>query len=376
MKGIDVSRWQGSINWNAVRYAGIEFAIIKAGGSDYGFYKDPYFEANYSGAKAAGIHVGTYYFVGPGCTSAADGKADAERFIAQLVGKQFDFPVYIDFEAPNAANRAGNTDACIAFCETMEAAGYYVGIYASDYSGFKDKLDKKRLLPYTWWVAHYGASKPDYATENAGVFQYSSSGSVAGIRGRVDMNECYADYSKTIIAGGYNGYVKGQKAAPAAKPAAQPAHQSAAAPAKKLAKPKITIPVEKQGVYRLYNPNSGEHVFTAEQKEAQNLADAGWTYEGIGWHETGNIKIYRMYANNEHVYLKANDEYAGLDIAGWKGEKVAFLASDKPGDGLYPVFRLYNKTGGHHMYTISENERDTLVKAGWKLEGIAFYEHK
>ena len=231
MKGIDVSRWQGSINWNAVRYAGIEFAIIKAGGSDYGFYQDPYFEANYSGAKAAGIHVGAYYFVGPGCTSAADGKADAERFIAQLVGKQFDFPVYIDFEAPNAANRAGNTDACIAFCETMEAAGYYVGIYASDYSGFKDKLDKKRLLPYTWWVAHYGASKPDYATENAGVFQYSSSGSVAGIRGRVDMNEGYADYSKTIIAGGYNGYVKGQKAVPAAKPAAQPAHQSAAAPA-------------------------------------------------------------------------------------------------------------------------------------------------
>ena len=227
MKGIDVSRWQGSINWNAVRYAGIEFAIIKAGGSDAGFYKDPYFEANYSGAKAAGIHVGAYYFVGPGCTSAADGKADAERFIAQLAGKQFDFPVYIDFEAPSAANPSGNTDACIAFCETMEAAGYYVGIYASDYSGFKDKLEKKRLLPYTWWVAHYGA-EVDYATENKGIWQYTSDGSVPGISGRVDMDEAYIDYSGTITAGGYNGYSKGSTAA---KPAAQPAPQPAAAPA-------------------------------------------------------------------------------------------------------------------------------------------------
>lgn len=228
MKGIDVSKWQGSIDWNAVKAAGIEFAIIKAGGSDDGFYKDPFFEANYNGAKAAGLHVGAYYFVGPACTSAADGAADAKRFLAQLAGKRFDFPAYIDFEAPNAANPAGNTDACIAFCEAMEAAGYYVGIYASDYSGFKDKLEKKRLLPYTWWVAHYGASNPSYATENVGVFQYSSSGSVAGISGRVDMDEGYIDYSGTIIKGGYNGYRKDSTAAPAPKPAPQPAAAPAA----------------------------------------------------------------------------------------------------------------------------------------------------
>lgn len=142
-------------------------------------------------------------------------------------------------------------------------------------------------------------------------------------------------------------------------------------------KPKPTYyTANAHAVFRAYNPNSGEHVFTTDLTEANSLMDAGWKNEGIGWHETGSTKIYRMYANNEHVYLKANDEYAGLDIAGWKGEKVAFLASDKPGDGLYPVFRLYNKTGGHHMYTISEKERDTLVKAGWKLEGIAFYEHE
>lgn len=222
LKGIDVSKWQGSIDWNAVKAAGIDFAIIKAGGSDHGFYQDPCFEVNYNGAKAAGMHVGAYYFVGAGCTSRADGLADAKRFLAQLAGKQFDFPVYIDFEAPTAANPAGNTDACIAFCEMMEAVGYYVGIYASDYSGFADKLEKKRLLPYTWWVAHYGAAV-DYAIENKGIWQYTSDGSVPGINGRVDMDEGYIDYSGTITAGGYNGYSKGSKPTPAPTPAPQPA---------------------------------------------------------------------------------------------------------------------------------------------------------
>ncbi|MDD6726932.1 MAG: glycoside hydrolase family 25 protein [Lactimicrobium massiliense] len=227
MKGIDVSKWQGSIDWNAVKAAGIEFAIIKAGGSDNGFYQDPCFEAYYNGAKAAGLHVGAYYFVGPACTSAADGAADAKRFMAQLAGKQFDFPVYIDFESPTAANPEGNTDACIAFCEMMESVGYYVGIYGSDYAAFMDKLEKKRLLPWTWWVAHYGA-EVDYATENKGIWQYTSDGSVPGISGRVDMDEAYIDYSGTITAGGYNGYSKGSNAS---KPAAQPAPQPAAAPA-------------------------------------------------------------------------------------------------------------------------------------------------
>ena len=82
--GIDVSHWQGSINWNSVKSSGIEFAILKAGGSDAGFYKDPTFERNYSGAKSAGLHVGAYYFVGAGCKSRADGEADAQRFIDLL----------------------------------------------------------------------------------------------------------------------------------------------------------------------------------------------------------------------------------------------------------------------------------------------------
>ena len=88
VKGIDVSHWQGNIDWSKVKAAGISFAIIKAGGSDDGFYTDSKWEANYKGAKANGIAVGAYYFVGPKCVNAAAGKADAERFIQLLKGKQ------------------------------------------------------------------------------------------------------------------------------------------------------------------------------------------------------------------------------------------------------------------------------------------------
>lgn len=223
---IDVSHWQGNIDWQAVKNSGVWGVIIKAGGSDAGFYKDSKFEDNYAGAVNAGLAVGAYYFVGKGCTSTADGEADAKRFIEMLKGKVFDLPVYLDFEAPSAANKAGNTDAAIGFCETMENAGFYVGIYASDISGFKDRLDISRLRDYVWWVARYG-SEPQYVKEY-GMWQYSSTGSVSGINGSVDMNHCYVDYTAIIIDAKKNGYGDGTATKPAAPstPSANPPTES------------------------------------------------------------------------------------------------------------------------------------------------------
>jgi lysozyme len=205
-RGIDISHWQGAIDWAKVKAAGIQFAIIKSGGSDAGFYTDPRWEENYKGAKANGIAVGAYYFVGPGCISVADGQADAERFLAQLKGKQFEYPVYIDVEATPASKKAGATEAVIAFCRAMEAAGYYAGIYSSTYSGFRDRLDDSKLTPFTHWVAQY-ASKCTYGG-SYGIWQYSSSGQVNGISGRVDMDVSYQDFPSIIKAGGFNGYAK------------------------------------------------------------------------------------------------------------------------------------------------------------------------
>lgn len=227
MKGIDVSHWQGAIDWSKVKASGIQFAIIKAGGSDAGFYKDSRFEANYSGCKSAGIHVGAYYFVGKGCTSKANGEADARRFIEQMKGKQFDMPVYIDFEAPSASNVNGNTQAVIGFCKVLENAGYFAGIYASDISGFKERLHASALKQFTWWVARYG-SKPVFATASLGIWQYSSTGKVTGINGNVDMDICYVDFPSTIKSKGFNGYSKSVHVTPAkpAKPESKPASTS------------------------------------------------------------------------------------------------------------------------------------------------------
>ena len=127
-----------------------------------------------------------------------------------LKGKQFEYPVYIDFEAPDTTNKAGNTDAVIAFCEVMEDAGYFVGVYASEISGFKERLDDSRLQHISHWVARYGR-KP---ATNANVFhiwQYSSKGRVAGINGNVDMDTSYVDL-ETVIKNNYlNGFKKEEK---------------------------------------------------------------------------------------------------------------------------------------------------------------------
>ena len=144
-KGIDVSHWQGIIDWTSVKKDGVDFASIKAGGSDIGVYKDSKFEQNYNNAKNAGIKVGADYFVGKRCKSYEDGVADAKRFIDIIAGKQFEYPVYIDFEAPDTNNKKGNTDACIGFCEVMENADYFCGIYASESFGSEGRVENAHL---------------------------------------------------------------------------------------------------------------------------------------------------------------------------------------------------------------------------------------
>lgn len=211
--GIDVSKYQENIAWKQVKDSGIDFAIIKAGGSDDGFYTDPTYEANYKNAKAVGMPVGAYYIVGSLCVSEADGIADAERFLKMLEGKTFEYPVYIDLELTSPATKSGTTDAVLAFCRTMEQAGYFCGIYASDISGFKDRLELSRLKSRALWVASYG-SMPKYVS-SYGIWQKSSTGRVPGIVGDVDLDECYVDYPAIIKSRGDNGFPK--PTAPAVK---------------------------------------------------------------------------------------------------------------------------------------------------------------
>lgn len=203
-KGIDVSHWQGQIDFKKVKDSGIEFVIIKAGGSDKGFYKDAKFEYNYREAKAAGLSVGAYYFVGKNFYGVESGVADAHRFLDIILGKQFEYPIFLDVETTDARYKEAATDAAIAFCQTLERSGYFVGIYASDISGYREKLNHKRILDYTHWVARYGKD-PEHCKEYS-IFQHSSKGSVPGIPGSVDLDTSRVDFPGIIKEKGFNGY--------------------------------------------------------------------------------------------------------------------------------------------------------------------------
>lgn len=209
IKGVDISHWNGSIDFDKVKASGVEFVIIKAGGSDKGFYTDPMFITNYDKAKAAGLFVGAYYFAGKNFRGIESGILDARRFIKILDGLKFDYPVFLDIEAQENRYKEEITDAAIAFCEEMEKAGYFVGIYASDISGFKDKLNHERIKDFAHWVARYG--KEPEVCKSYGIWQYSSKGSVPGISGSVDMDISAVDYAKVIKEKGFNNYPKQEK---------------------------------------------------------------------------------------------------------------------------------------------------------------------
>ena len=203
-KGIDVSSWQGIIDFEKVRQDGICFCVCKAGGSDAGTYIDKRFYENVAKATKAGIPCGAYYFVGKGCTSAEAGKADAERFERIIRSVRLLFPVYIDYEAPDSMNKAGNTEAVKAFINYMSEKGYLCGVYASDISGFRDKLHLSELWDTQKWVARYG-SEPKYCKPYQ-MWQASSKGNIDGIYGHVDIDYCNIDYAQYIVTNHFNGF--------------------------------------------------------------------------------------------------------------------------------------------------------------------------
>ena len=190
--GIDISHWKIVKDFNKVKESGIDFCIIKAGGSDKGFYKDNKFEDYYRLAKLAHLKVGAYYFVGKNFLGFNAGLEDAKRFLNIVYDKDFDYPLCLDIETTSSIMKNEATEAAIAFCEYLEDNEKYVSIYASDVSGFKEKLNIDYLTKYDKWVARYG-KKPSYV-KDYGIWQKSSTGEVPGIVGNVDLDISYNDY--------------------------------------------------------------------------------------------------------------------------------------------------------------------------------------
>ena len=194
-KGIDVSKWNGTIDWNAVANAGIDFAIIRVGYRGYTagtLVEDPYFKQNIEGATRAGIRVGLYFFTQ--AITEAEAVEEASMAISLAAGYQLQLPIYFDTEKVEGNGRANNMSVAArtaitkAFCETIRNAGYLPGVYAST-SWYNNQLKASELADYDIWVAHYANVCGFKARYH--MWQYTSSGSVPGIKGRVDLNIRY-----------------------------------------------------------------------------------------------------------------------------------------------------------------------------------------
>ena len=194
--GIDVSRWNGSIDWNAVKNSGVSYVIIRCGyrGSSQGtLIVDPMFQNNIKGATDAGLKVGVYFF-----TQAIDkveAVEEASMVLELIKNYRISYPVFLDVE-PSGGRADGisketRTEVCKTFCQTIQNGGYTAGIYANK-TWLTEKIDPGQLGAYKIWLAQY-ASVPTY-TGRYDMWQYMSTGKVSGITGDVDLNLSYLGY--------------------------------------------------------------------------------------------------------------------------------------------------------------------------------------
>ncbi len=187
-KGIDVSKYQGDINFKKVKNY-VDFVVIRIGYGRYESQKDPKFETNYEGFKGQNVPVGVYLY--SYAKSVSDAKKEADVVLKWLNGRKLNLPVYYDIEDKSQKNlgKSTLTSMCEAFCSKIEKAGYWAGIYANKYF-FTTYLDYKKLeKKYTIWVAQYNNTNTYKGKYD--MWQYTSSGRVSGINGNVDMNYLY-----------------------------------------------------------------------------------------------------------------------------------------------------------------------------------------
>ena len=192
--GIDVSRYQGNIDWAAVKGAGVQFAMLRLGYRGYGtgaLVMDPYFQQNIQGAQANGIEVGVYFF--SQAITPEEGAEEARFCLNALKGYHITYPIVFDWESYDSSLEPRTdglddkilTQCAVAFCEEVEAAGYQSMVY-SNLTYFYLHFDLNQLVDYPLWLAQYN-SRPSFYY-HFDIWQYSGTGKVPGIDGNVDLN--------------------------------------------------------------------------------------------------------------------------------------------------------------------------------------------
>ena len=202
---IDVSEHNDRIDWEKVMYQ-IDGAILRCGyGSNYESQDDECFKYNADECTRLGIPFGVYLY--SYAKTVEQAKSEAAHVLRLIDGYQLSYPVYYDLEEPGT--QAGAVERAIIFGDIIEAAGYWCGIYAN--LNWWENYLKSGLERFTKWVAQYN-NVCQYKGANLDIWQYTSKGVVNGIKGGVDMNECYRDFPSEIAGG-----VKVEEVKPAKK---------------------------------------------------------------------------------------------------------------------------------------------------------------
>lgn len=343
--GIDVSEHQGWIDWAQVKQSGAGFAIIRCGyGMDYRSQDDDYWLENVQGCINSGIPFGVYLYSYADSEYRASSEADhVLRCLSEagLNPTKVSFPVFYDLEESSladAGNRSLLASMASIFCGKISQAGYEPGVYANQ-NWWQNYLTDDAFDQWERWVAQYpynGSTGSTYAGYHS-MWQCMSKGNIPGISTNVDIDFAYEPYEAPNPKG--------------------------------------------NSMYRLYNPNSGEHFYTVSRAERNSLRLAGWKYEGVGWTApfSSNSPVYRLYSGTDHHYTMSAHERDSLVRAGWSYEGVGWYSDDAKGIPLYRQFNpwvnphaSYNNSGSHN-YTVNRHEHNSLVQLGWHDEGIGWY---
>ncbi len=198
--GIDISSHQGVVDWQMVKEAGVDFAIIRAGyrgNSEGKLQADETFHQNMKGAKEAGIEVGVYFF--SQAITVEEALEEANFTLAMIKGYDFTYPVVFDWEfivtepaRTDNISKKDLTNCTVAFCDAIAEAGYTPMVYQSKATSLTH-LDLKKLKDYEFWLAEYN-DEISYQ-HNYDMWQYTDSGVIPGITGEVDLNICFKDYT-------------------------------------------------------------------------------------------------------------------------------------------------------------------------------------
>lgn len=205
-KGIDISSVNGDVDWNAVKKAGMDFVILRAGKGGDNITVDPKFAENAKNAAAAGLGVGAYWYA---CSTTTEGMVmEAEAFYNTIKDTKLSYPIYLNIEDPKYLQSGLTvnqmTSLVKAFCGYFEGKKCYVGIYSFEYL-LNNYLDPSLFSLYDVWVSNYGVTKPGFKSKY-GMWQYTNDSKINGISNAVSMNHCYKNYPSIMEYNHLNGF--------------------------------------------------------------------------------------------------------------------------------------------------------------------------